>query len=42
MLVEDESVVENEFKLAGLHGLVCYLSNFKQALMFQFLLHISS
>ena len=30
MLVEDESVVENEFKLVGLHGLVSYLPNFKK------------
>jgi hypothetical protein len=42
VLVEDESVVENEFKLAGLHGLVCYLFNFKQVLVFQVLLHIYS
>lgn len=42
MLVEDESVVENEFKLVGLHGLVCYLYKFKQGLIFLILLHIYS
>ena len=38
--IDDESVVENEFKLVGLHGLVCYLYKFKKVLFSDFITYL--